>query len=276
MYIARLLLLIGTVFFYQNSVAQDERNRNFPKETVYPKKLPKKKNVWIFILAGQSNMAGRGFVEPQDTIPNSRILTINHKNEIIVAKEPLHFYEPKLTGLDCGMSFANHLLKNIPRKVTILLVPTAVGGSSSRQWLDDSVHRDVKLFTNFKQRVDFTKRHGVVKGILWHQGESDTNSQIIPGYDQRLEKLFAMFRSTCDNPTLPILVGELGAYSENPIHWNLINEAIHRYSEKDLNIRVIATGDLSPKEDRIHFNATGQRTMGERMAEQFMSFRKER
>jgi hypothetical protein len=275
MYIARLLLLLGMVTIYLNGVTQDERTQNFPRKTIYPKRLPKKENVWIFVLAGQSNMAGRGIVEPQDTLPNARILTSNRNNEIVVAKEPLHFYEPNLTGLDCGVSFASRLLKNAPGKVTILLVPAAVGGSSSQQWLDDSVHRDVKLLTNLKQRVEFAKQHGVVKGILWHQGEADADSKFIPGYDQRLEKLFAQLRSYCDNPTLPILVGELGSYSENPIHWNLINEAIHRYAEKDLNVRVVATGDLSPKEDRIHFNSAGQRKMGERMAEQSMSFRKD-
>jgi len=32
-------------------------------------RIPAKENVWVFMLAGQSNMAGRDFVEPQDTLP---------------------------------------------------------------------------------------------------------------------------------------------------------------------------------------------------------------
>ena len=44
--------------------------------------------VWVFILAGQSNMAGRGKIEAEDTISAPRILTINDKGDIIPAKEP--------------------------------------------------------------------------------------------------------------------------------------------------------------------------------------------
>ncbi len=41
------------------------------------------------------------------------------------------------------------------------------------QWLGDSVHRSVQLLSNLRNRVDYAKQYGTVKGILWHQGESD-------------------------------------------------------------------------------------------------------
>jgi len=59
-----------------------------------------KKKTWVFILAGQSNMAGRGVVEAEDTITHPRIKTIDKNGNIILAKEPLHFYEPTMAGLD--------------------------------------------------------------------------------------------------------------------------------------------------------------------------------
>src|SRR5687767_8499965 len=89
----RKLLWSGFVFASIFANAQVERTQNFYRNVEYPQRLPKKKNVWVFIMAGQSNMAGRGFVEPQDTVSNARILAINKDNEIILAKEPLHFYE---------------------------------------------------------------------------------------------------------------------------------------------------------------------------------------
>src|SRR6478609_11713022 len=64
-------------------------------------KMPNKSKVWVFLLAGQSNMAGRGVVEPQDTVTSSHVLTINRKNEIILAKNPLHFYSPEMDGTGC-------------------------------------------------------------------------------------------------------------------------------------------------------------------------------
>src|SRR5688572_25926802 len=179
-----LLLFLLSMIMAQG---QDERTVNFPKQLVRVERLPPAEKVWIFIMAGQSNMAGRGVVEPQDTVPNNRVLTINKKNEIIIAKEPLHFYEPKLTGLDCGLAFANRLLRDIDKSIFILMVPAAVGGSSTYQWLGDSTHRNVKLMTNFRDRVDAVKKLGTIKGILWHQGESDTDSISIHGYKQRLE-----------------------------------------------------------------------------------------
>lgn len=225
--------------------------------------------MWIFILAGQSNMAGRGLVEPQDTVPNRRILTINSANEIIVAKEPLHFYEPTLTGLDCGHSFANRLIRKLNEEITILLLPLAVGGSSTQQWLGDSLHRNVKLMSNFRERVDAAREHGIIKGILWHQGEADADSKNIVDYQERLLKIFREFRMYCGNTTLPILIGELGTFSENQDHWNLINKAIHQYATTDKNAIVINTSDLKSKTDKIHFNSEGQRSMGRRMADKF-------
>lgn len=262
-----VMVLAGTF-----SYAQDERTRYFPNKRDAPKTLPEKENLWIFFMAGQSNMAGRGIVEPQDTVPYDRILTINVSNEIIIAKEPLHFYEPNLTGLDCGLSFARRLLQNAGKDVSILLIPVAVGGSSSHQWLGDSIHRNVKLMTNFSQRAEAAGKHGTFKGILWHQGESDTSDERIQGYEQRLKNIFTQLRTTCGNLSLPIFIGELGSYSENQAQWKALNEAIRRYAGTDENSFVIATGDLKPKADKIHFDAEGQRIMGQRMAVAFQKF----
>jgi hypothetical protein len=249
--------------------AQEERAWYFPRKMDFPEKLPPKNRVWIFIMAGQSNMAGRGRVEPSDTLPNPRILTINRDNQIIVAKEPLHFYEPNLTGLDCGVSFARALIKH-RNSITILLIPAAVGGSSSTQWLGDSLHRNVRLATNFKARVEAVKKYGTIKGILWHQGEADTEPKLIPGYEGRLQKIFAQLRLYCDNTTLPIVIGELGSFSENQSNWDLINKSIHHFASGDKQASVVDTHDLKPKDDKIHFNSEGQRIMGERMAKTFL------
>lgn len=230
----------------------------------------KRPNVWVFILAGQSNMAGRGLVEPEDTMPVKRLLAINRNGQLIIAKEPLHFYEPDLTGLDCGYSFGMELLKNIPDSISILLIPAAVGGSSISQWLGDSVHRDVKLFSNFLEKLEIGKRHGIVKGILWHQGESDANEKDIPFYSKRLAELVNRFRSAAGNRNLPVLLGELGSFSIDKKNWKMINNAIYEYSLHDKNSIVVSTADLGHKGDSIHFDSKGQRLMGKRFAEAYL------
>jgi hypothetical protein len=241
----------------------------FPKAEVKPKKMPAKKDVWVFILAGQSNMAGRGTVEPQDTIPSDRILTINKDGKIIYAKEPLHFYEPNLVGLDCGLSFAKAMLDKIPKRVSILLIPTAVGGSAISQWLGDSTYRSVKLFTNFKQKVSLGKEYGEIKGILWHQGESDANASNIPKYKDRLTLLIKRFREVVGNDQLPVVLGELGSYSANPESWLKINEQSRLYVQTDKNSAIVKTDDLKNRGDNIHFDSEGQRTLGRRYADAF-------
>lgn len=230
----------------------------------------KKENIWVFIMAGQSNMAGRGIVESEDTITDKRILSVNKDGQIVIAKEPLHFYEPERIGLDCGLSFAKTLITKIPDSVSILIIPTAVGGSSIRQWLGDSVFRNVKLFSNFLAKVDIAKQNGVIKGILWHQGESDANEINIPLHKERLGLLFSKFRDAVGNKELPVLMGELGSFSGNRENFDLINKSFHEYATGDKNSSVISTGDLKDKGDQLHFNSVGQRTMGKRFAETWL------
>ena len=249
-----------------------ERITYFPKQAETVMTMPKKENVWVFIMAGQSNMAGRGIVEKDDTVPNKRILSVNNAGRIVVAKEPLHFYEPNLTGLDCGVMFARTLIKNIPDSISILIIPTAVGGSSISQWLGDSTHRGVALLSNFRKHVEIGKEFGVIKGILWHQGESDANERNIPHHKKRMGELFSKFRAAIGNDGLPLMVGELGSFSDNPANFSLINRAIHAYAAEDANCSVISTKDLKDKGDHLHFNSKGQRAMGKRFATAYLKF----
>lgn len=253
-----------------NKKIATERTAYFPKQI---EKMPtpgNKENIWVFIMAGQSNMAGRGLVEPQDTISNKRILTIDKSGQLIIAKEPLHFYEPERTGLDCGLSFAKTLLKKIPDTITILMIPTAVGGSSVRQWLADSLYRNVKLFSNFKAKAELAKQYGTIKGILWHQGESDANEKDIPMHEQRITELFSKFRAVAGNIDLPVFIGELGSFSVNKTNFSLLNETLRNYSATDKNSFLISTEDLKDKGDSLHFDSKGQRLMGKRFANAYL------
>jgi len=263
-----LLVIVFSASCSRRTIA--ERTTYFPKRIAVMSNSMNKENVWVFIMAGQSNMAGRGIVEPEDTISYKRILSINKEGQVIIAKEPLHFYEPDRTGLDCGLSFAKTLLKKTPGNISLLIIPTAVGGSSIRQWLGDSVYRDVKLFSNFLAKVEIAKQNGVIKGILWHQGESDANEKDIPLHKERLGLLFSKFRTAAGNNELPVLLGELGSFSDNPVNFDLINKAIHEYTAEDKNSCVISTKDLKDKGDHLHFNSEGQRTMGKRFAEAYL------
>lgn len=228
---------------------------------------------WVFILAGQSNMAGRGVVEPQDTITTKGIFTLNNDMQLELARDPLHFYEPKLKGVGPGYPFAKELKKNIPESVELVLVPCALGGSSISQWLGDSSHRGVHLYSNFKTRADLAKRIGTVKAILWLQGESDANPRDLPNYQLKLKELFQHFRKDAGNNQLPILVGELGTYSEPESrnqNWKSLNNILHDVAAEDNNIYVISSEELTSNPDHVHFNAVSQRQYGKRYALKYL------
>lgn len=270
-YLFFLVLLLPIIITCQEE--PDPRTRHFPRSREPVKELPAKDRFWIFILVGQSNMAGRGQVEPEDTIPNDRILSINQDDKWILAKEPLHFYEPVLTGLDCGMSFANNLLDKIPDDVTVGILPCAIGGSSVEQWLGDSLYRGVRLFSNFKEKADLAGKSGIIKGLLWHQGESNAKPELIPSYKEKLVHLLTAFRTYIDNDSLPVVAGQLGAYTEpeeRQKRWNSINSIIREIAAEDPFVGVIETKDLTEKGDKVHFDSKSQRTMGERFAREML------
>ncbi|SHG45199.1 protein of unknown function [Flavobacterium fluvii] len=264
-----LLLLFLNCFF---AFAQEKENRTkyFPNKEEKVVTIPNKSKVWVFMMAGQSNMEGRGLVEPQDTIANDRILTINSNNELVLAKEPIHFSTPAYRGLDCGMSFANELLKSVPKDVVILLLPTAVGGSPIEKWIKDLPHRKINLYSNFKEKLELGKQYGTIKAVLWHQGESDANAAGISNRDQNLKTLFASFRKDIGNEKLPILIGEIGSFSKEPQLWAEINKANYKYIQDDKYADIVETADLKDKGDKVHFDGESQREMGKRFAAKYI------
>jgi hypothetical protein len=254
----KILSLI--ILFSVSSFLQDNRTEFFPKKEVKVRKIPSPKKVWVFIMAGQSNMAGRGRVEPQDTIPYQRIMTVNANGDLILAKEP--------TGLDCGHSFGRTLIEHVPGNVYVLILPAGVGGSSISQWIDDSTHRNIKLLTNFREKIRTGQKYGTIKAILWHQGESDADPKDIPLYKQRMGKLFSMFREIAGNENLPVLIGELGTFGSQGRE--RINEEIRKYVQQDPNTALIQTSDLKHRGDKSHFDSEGQRSLGQRYALEYL------
>lgn len=267
-----IIILLGIMALYGSPV--DERTKYFPRQEVAPDFIPAKENFWIFIMAGQSNMAGRGLVGPQDTIPNKQILTINSSNEWILAKEPLHFYQPKLTGLDCGLGFGRELLNKLNDSIYIGLIPCAIGGSSVSQWLNDSVHNNIKLYSNFIKKSEFAQKYGTIKAIIWHQGESDATQEDIINYKTELVKLIQNFRSSVGNDSLPFIMGELGLYAKDGEYAacrDTINTILKEIANNDPYSQLVHTGDLEYKEnDPGHFNAEALRILGERYADKYL------
>ncbi len=255
-----------------NDGAKKQKQINLPYKTELVSVLPAKDNLWVFVMAGQSNMAGRAFVTPKDTLPNPRILTVTQDNQWAVAKEPLHRYKPKLMGLDCGRSFAEEILKNVNDSIHIALLPCAVGGTSIKEWLGDSLRKNVHLYSNLKEKVSFASKHGTIKGILWHQGESDAKDENTAGYQDDFLKLLQSFREDIGNKSLPIIIGELGKNindKKNQATRELINQILTEVSRQDNDMGLVLMQDLTTF-DGYHFDRSSVQVMGKRYARAYM------
>lgn len=240
----------------------------FPTFREQVSRLPSKENFHIFILAGQSNMAGRGFVQPEDTVANHRILTMNKDNQWEYAKEPLHYYEPERAGLDCGMSFAQKMVAKSGKNVVIGLLPCAIGGSSIGQWLNDSTYRGVTLYSNLLKRIHEAQQYGIIKGMLWHQGESNANEKGFKNFKTNAIQFFNNLRTDTDMANLPIYAGTIGSFlrkQEFPLASN-INATLNELPTYLNQFYLVTTNGLEPKSDTIHFNTESQRLLGERYA----------
>lgn len=235
--------------------------------------LPSIKPRWIFVLAGQSNMAGRGVVEPEDTLTRPDILMLDSLDQWVPAKEPLHYYEPSRRGLDCGLAFGRELMRLNGDSIIIGLVPCAVGGSSVEQWLHDDIHRDVRLFTNFRHKLEKARSFGIIKGILWHQGEANTDSLSLLTYSTMLDSLFGLMRQEARQPDLPIIMGELGEFlpfSQFNGGQFKLNRILHQKDSMTDNLLLVSSQGLQHKGDTIHFNSESLRELGKRYARAFM------
>lgn len=168
----------------------------------------------VFILAGQSNMAGRGGVvegswdgvTPLGVKPRpGKILRLSGGLNWEDAKEPLHgdIDVNKTCGVGPGMVFANALLRNDPMRFKVVgLVPCAIGGSGIDEWLRGGRLYDVLV----KRAAVAVKGGGEICAVLWFQGERDTvNISDAQSYKWKLEKLFVDLRDDLKSPLLPII-----------------------------------------------------------------------
>ena len=227
--------------------------------------LPNSKDsLLIYLMAGQSNMAGRGIIEGQDINQYSSILSMNKDNEFVRAREPLHFYQPNLDVLSCGTSFAKKLRSLYNKPAKIGMIPCAVGSSSMEEWLYDSV-RVVALYTNLLLRAKKGRERGVLQGILWHQGEADASDSSYKKYQLNLTAFVQKVRNDLAMPELPFIIGKLPSFNKDKYR-DSINIAIERTAQSLQNVYVIETADLTGKADSLHFDAPAQRRLGERFA----------
>ncbi|MDD4590417.1 MAG: sialate O-acetylesterase [Parabacteroides sp.] len=227
-------------------------------------------NFHLYLLVGQSNMAGRGKIDLLSTPNNLRILMLTEKNEWMIAKDPLHFDKPKVIGVGPGLSFAQEILAiEKDKDVRIGLIPCAVGGTSIDMWQpgEDAYDGQYHPYDDTIERLHAAMQYGVVKGIVWHQGEGDSNVEKSKVYIEKLEKLITRFRDEIGNQEIPFVAGELGHYREN---YKLINNELKKLPGTVPFSAVATSEELTHNGDGTHLNSESARELGKRMAIEMM------
>jgi hypothetical protein len=223
----------------------------------------------IYLLIGQSNMAGRGVVDPQDTIADRRILRLNRAGDWETAKDPLHFDKP-VAGTGLGLTFAREMLKEVENDVSIGLVPCAVGGSGIDVWQAGAFFEQTKSYPydDMLLRTKLALKDGVLKGILWHQGERDSDTSTLIGtYKDKFIRFVATLRHDLHAEGVPFLAGELAPFSAHNTGTVAITQIFHDVADEIAQYDVVSTSGLMPMPDGIHFDAASERELGRRYAE---------
>lgn len=269
------LFLVAVLFCVSNTFAQN------PK-------------FYVYLCFGQSNMEGNAKFEPQDTIVNKRFKVLEavdcenlkrKKGEWYTAVPPL---SRCTTGLTPADYFGREMIANLPEDVTVGVINVAVGGckielfdkdnyesyvSSSPDWLKNTVSQyDGNPYGRLVEMAKIAQKTGVIKGILLHQGESNTGDTLWTKkvkivYDNLLKDLNLKAEST------PLLAGEVVNADQGGVCASM-NKIIATLPEVIPNSYVISSSGCPDAQDNLHFTAEGYRMLGKRYAAKMLELTK--
>ncbi|MBV5314974.1 MAG: sialate O-acetylesterase [Prolixibacteraceae bacterium] len=230
----------------------------------------------LYLLIGQSNMAGRGTIEAQDTITDPKVSMLNKAENWVPAKSPLHF-DKSFAGTGLGLTFGKIMAEKSKQKIG--LIPCAVGGTSISMWMPGAYDRvtNTHPYDDAIRRTKVALKNGQLKGILWHQGEGDASKEKAAQYEQRFDSLMLNLQNdlSVDISTIPVVVGELGRfYCERNSGGNQINLVLKHIAEMQINRALVSSKGLIHKGDSVHFDAASQRELGKRYAEKVIKLKK--
>jgi len=228
-------------------------------------KTPTPDDLHIYLLIGQSNMSGWAAI-PEDMMGIlERCYLLNAEGEWEPARNPLNRYSTIRKDLNQqklgpGYSFARKMLEADP-DLRIGLIVNARGGTSIHHWRSES-----HLYQGIRERAEAFRDSGQIKGVLWHQGESD--SDLTGKYLNKLKTLIEDLRRDLNDPALPFVAGQIRFEPEQAI-----NKVIASLPDEVEYTAVVSSEGLKTK-DKWHFDTASQIELGERYAEQMLQLQR--
>lgn len=255
-------------------------------------------NFHIYLCIGQSNMEGAARIEAQDTVnidARFKILEAldcpelnRQKGQWYAAKPPLCRCDTRLSPADY---FGRTMIQNMPQNQSIGLVHIAVAGSKIE--IFDKVKYKTYLDSSAKERpwminmansyggnpyerliemAKIAQKSGVIKGILLHQGESNTGDKTWPAQVKKIYNEILADLNIAPN-AIPLIVGELVSAEQGGkcASHNAIIATLPQSIPKAI---VVPSNGLTAAKDGLHFDSAGVREFGKRYAETLMQYSK--
>jgi hypothetical protein len=219
----------------------------------------------VFILAGQSNMVGKG---EHDLLPDSL--------KGWPANVWPNFSSRRTFGPEIGFA---HAISDLWPEDTIMLVKFAEGATSIYCW-QPVFHAESTAVTNNTCDTLYTRllehvteatddRDVRFEGMLWMQGERDAKYPRAGNlYLTNLHTLIDSIRADVATPAMPFILGRIVAPSyaaRDTVRW--AQEEVQNTREK---VRMVDTDDLSFLDDDLHYDTEGQAVLGKRFAEAYI------
>ena len=249
-------------------------------------------NFYIFVCFGQSNMEGFPGIEEQDKKNvDSRFQVLAAVDFPKLDRKKEHWYTaiPPLcrptTGLCPADYFGRTMVANLPKNIKVGVINVAVAGckielfekdkyqaydSTAPSWMKNIIKQyDGNPYQYLVDLAKQAQKDGVIKGILLHQGESNTGDKDWPEkvksiYDNLIKDL------NLDAEKVPLLAGEVVNADENGACASM-NEIIDKLPQTIPNSYVISSAGLPARMRHLHFTAAGYREFGKRYAEKMLS-----
>ncbi|MGZ0655247.1 sialate O-acetylesterase [Coraliomargarita sp. W4R53] len=214
------------------------------------------KDLDIYLLIGQSNMAGRAPYSLSEAEPITGVELLNASDIWEPAANPLNRHSSIRKGLgsqkmNLGYAFSLAMRDSAPDR-KIGLVVNAKGGSSIQQWTKGD-----RFYNEAIRRTKIAQQSGKLTGILWHQGESDAND---PKYLTKIIQLITNLRQDLDAPEAPFIAGQI-----NPSGDYLFNQLILELPDLVPNTEVVSNEGLTAM-DKWHFDHDSMLILGQRYA----------
>jgi hypothetical protein len=247
---------------------------------------------YIFLCFGQSNMEGNARFEAQDTVginPRFRVLQAVDCTELGRTKDIWYTAQPPLcrckTGLTPADYFGRTLVAHLPAKIKIGIINVSVAGSKIEIFDKDNYQSYVatapdwmkNIVTEYKgnpyarlvELARLAQKQGVIKGILLHQGESNTNDTL---WTQKVKGIYGHLMKDLNlkPKKVPLLAGELVNADQGGACASM-NKIIARLPEVIPNSYVISSAGCTASRDRLHFDAEGYRKLGKSYGVQMLT-----